>query len=514
MIKIFQYYVEVERSPHRLASVSTTWGAIVMGSPTLWCYIDSNQSRGAYLNSLARSKGAPLVVDYRGYQGRAGNLDLKRELKLFIDSVCGQLHRWQSASLQIDRDPKLSSALASHLACSPAPLLEELVINGIQSPLTSTFGDIDHLFGGVAQRLRHVELRHTSIPWNWGFLSHLHTLTIIADRFHTASHTAQILRGCPLLTELRLHMDSSQREDDVMVPGVPPIELQAVKVFALHLGTRALNHILQMVRIRNCTQFHISSSELPMSNIFSGATSHLIPVLTRLLSSADFIDIYLSTTQLTYKSYPVGDWNLPPLLISFYCPAAMPGTSLLGTLAWMLDHVHTSLPSIPVKLSIVALGLPLIELFDSLQLYPVINFSAQDDGRGSREVIPYLSDPVTVHGVSRWRLPSMRELFFEECSDIPLLEILSLVESRLGRSNVVEPEEQYELPVKLTKLCLPRRSKSSREAQLVAQKLEALVDVVYQGIGDELYHEDGEYDASDGSGSEGDGESDLLRPRD
>ncbi|KAG9000541.1 hypothetical protein FRB94_005359 [Tulasnella sp. JGI-2019a] len=66
MVKIFEYYVVMERSPHLLELVSVAWAAIVLNSPTLWCYINSYQRRGAYLNSLTRSKWSWSTGVFRG----------------------------------------------------------------------------------------------------------------------------------------------------------------------------------------------------------------------------------------------------------------------------------------------------------------------------------------------------------------------------------------------------------------------------------------------------------------
>ncbi|KAG9000540.1 hypothetical protein FRB94_005358 [Tulasnella sp. JGI-2019a] len=61
----------------------------------------------------------------------------------------------------------------------------------------------DHLFGGVAPRLRRLKSTNISIPWAEGLSSNLHTLVITTDG-PTAYQIAQVLYGCPLLIELSI----------------------------------------------------------------------------------------------------------------------------------------------------------------------------------------------------------------------------------------------------------------------------------------------------------------------
>ncbi|KAG9010774.1 hypothetical protein FRB94_009855 [Tulasnella sp. JGI-2019a] len=484
MIKIFQYYVEIERLPQRLASVSTTWAAIVMDSPTLWRYIDSNQPCEAYLNSLARSKGAPLVVEYSGSQWRLWREDshaVTKDLKLFINAVCREVHRWQSASLAMDEDPRFRRAIIDQLAHSPAPLLEKLEVSGTR---VLGFGTIRELFNEVAPRLRHIKMTDICIPWESGLFSGLRTLVVTGHSFTrpTVFQLARIMRDCPLLVELRIGCFSTPDEaDDTGQIRVQSIELLVMKTLSLELDPIALNFILQAIHIPACTRFHITS-RIPTGSIFSGATDHLIPVLSSMLLSADFIDIRLSATQFDYEAHHDKKNAQPLFSVSLDSLRNGQDASPSISLAWILDRIHPSTPPIPVNLSVNAWGLPLNELFTSLRPYLVTTLSVRDDGRRNQDILQCLTLPTLLHGVSCWHLPRLRALSFEECyGRISLNSILSLVESRLGRSVSAEPFGRRELPVMLTKLYVSSDRKDPANAEII-QRLTAVVDDVRHGL--------------------------------
>ncbi|KAG9026186.1 hypothetical protein FRB95_009328 [Tulasnella sp. JGI-2019a] len=476
IIKIFKYYVEIGGFPHSLELVSSVWAVIVRNSPILWRHINSNQPRSAYLNSLARSKDALLVVKYTGSQWRF-LYEVSEDLKLFMETACGQVHRWQSATLLMDTKPELSGALFDHLAQNPAPLLEKLDIDGTLAHFPSGSGHMNHLFGGVAPSLRHLTLKRILISWDSGFLSHLLTLTVMNHMLirPTASQMARIMHDCPLIVELGIECSRGLVEEGNIVPiGVQLIELLALKVLSLHLTPIALNYILQVIRIPNCTQFHIIS-EIPADNIFSGATDHLIPVLAAVLHSAEFIEIYLSATHLDYTARQ-NNRNL--IIIMLGCEGEQGDESPLSTLGWMLDHIHSPSLSIPIELSINAQGLPLAELFASFQPYPITAFKILLDP--NQEILQHLTRPVALDGVSCWHLPSLQELSLGEWCGISLNAVLSLVESRLGRLDSGDLSGQCEPPVKLLKLRLTGGAGRVRNVHIV-QKLKALVDdVVFQ----------------------------------
>ncbi|KAG9026185.1 hypothetical protein FRB95_009327 [Tulasnella sp. JGI-2019a] len=348
-------------------------------SPTLWRYIDSNPPHGAYLNSLAKSKHVPLVVQYTDSHRRYRN-NVSDDLRLFMEAAFGQVHPWQSVVINLNSE--LSGALFNRLVQSPAPLLEELEITGTMSDLVG-FGHMDRLLDGAAPRLRHLTLADILISWDSGILSPLLTLDVTEE--HTpigpaAFQLARIMRDCPLIVELNIECSIMAIEEVDVVPiGVQSIELPSLKVLSLHITPVALGSILQVIRIPNCTQFHIFS-EIPASNNFLGATGHLVPVLSAILLSAEFIEICLSATQLDYNVYQ-DDRNLFRVMLDSKWERQ--DASPLSTLAWILDRIHPLPSSIPIELSINGNNLPLTELLASLRPYPIIALNIRHSGRSN-----------------------------------------------------------------------------------------------------------------------------------
>ncbi|KAG8998387.1 hypothetical protein FRB94_009854 [Tulasnella sp. JGI-2019a] len=377
----------------------------------------------------------------------------------------------------MDKGPGLWWALIDYLAHSPAPLLEELQVIGIGRAGFEKMPNVSHR---VAPCLRHIELTDIYVPWESGLLSHLHTLVITGHSFNgpTTFRLARIMRDCQLLIELRIGCFSTPDGAGETGPiGAQSIELLAMKTLYLELDPIALNSTLQAIRIPACTRFHIPSP-IPTGNVFSGVTNHLIPVLSPMLLSVDFIDIRLSTNQLAYEACYGNRNSQSSFSVSLNSLWSEQDASPLSTLMWMLGHIHPSSLPIPVKPSIDTQSLPLGELFTTLRPYPITTLSVRDDGHQNEDILQWLTQSTKSHGVSYWHLSRLRELSFERCYyRVSLNGILSLVESRLGRSGSTEPSGQPELPLALTKIHISHHQENNRANREVLQKLSALVDV-------------------------------------
>ncbi|KAG9029838.1 hypothetical protein FRB95_004790 [Tulasnella sp. JGI-2019a] len=499
LIQIFHYYTESEKSPHCLALVSSMWATIVMESPTLWGYIHSSQPRATYLNSLARSKETPLQVSY--IPSHWNDAD-PRDLKLFIESVCAQVHRWQSAILGLDWEPELSGALASHLT-SPAPLLEKLEILANEYRFPIGCRGLHNLFGGVTPRLRSLEVKDVYLPWDSGlFLSRLHTLKISGSECSGPStyQMVQILRGCPGLTHFSIFCHFFvDVEEDTIPTSLQPINLPAINDFSLHHSPEGLNYILKIIRIPTCARFHISSLNT-MENVFSGTDRHLIPVLSPIVLSAASVWIMISTGELMYRVHPAGgEESRSAFSISLKLYHQLEDASPLSSLAPIPGFIHSATLSKPISLTIATPGISLTKLFTTLHSHFITKINVREHGHAGEDIISFLAQPVVVRGTLHWRVPTLRELSFEGCYDVPLHEVLSLVESRLGQGGTTNAPGRRNLPVKLTKLCLPVYSRNPFDAG-VLQKLRSLVDDVEPHLNANSDTEDMTYGEWDGNG--------------
>ncbi|KAG8882479.1 hypothetical protein FRB97_008208 [Tulasnella sp. 331] len=198
-----------------LSRVSSDWAKMVKNSPSLWGLLDSALSAATQAQVLVMSKESPLEVvnDYplAGFMARAVE-------------VC---HRWRAfeyrgMSFNIEED---LIALEGKLV----PRLEELKINrGSPSCLKI------NLFGGKADRLRHVSLVGFSLPWDAAMLSGLRTL-ILVNLGTTAPSEEEVINmlcASPALVELTLRLFACERSGSTAQRG--SIELPVLTAFTLH----------------------------------------------------------------------------------------------------------------------------------------------------------------------------------------------------------------------------------------------------------------------------------------
>ncbi|KAG8993413.1 hypothetical protein FRB94_010816 [Tulasnella sp. JGI-2019a] len=228
------------RDLHRLASVSFGWAALIKNSPSLWAVARSVYPAPAQSLALKKSKDSALEVVCKAAEVIRRNPD-------FIDRVAVHLQRWGSAVLFVH-----TIDLIAPLCASSAPLLNDLTIR-VNSDTSDRPGVVMDLFGGKAERLRHLALERCWIPWDSGILSGLETLDLMNMKCQGPSlpHFISVLKSSPNLTTFRIQQFHIWADED---DEINPIELGSLKSCTIvgvnNLTTRSL---LACIRAPACS---------------------------------------------------------------------------------------------------------------------------------------------------------------------------------------------------------------------------------------------------------------------
>ncbi|KAG8862125.1 hypothetical protein FRB96_002155 [Tulasnella sp. 330] len=453
-----RYYVRIRN----IALVSTTWAEFVFKSPMLWRYIHWGQSQNDLLNSLRRSKGCPLVIEYKNVR--------KEELLVpFVDVACQEIHRWQRADIEIS-DPWTPSSelLLSCLGGSSAPLLKELQLSYESTPPYRPFSP----FSQRVEGLRALSFQYVPIDWASPRLTKLESLVLCGDSeiSPSASQLAQVLRACPGLVCLEIHYNPSATDPvpinrSTLPTDTTPIELPALTAFYMHVNLAVATYILEVVRIPACEKFTIEVRG-PHNTFLSDALRHHTSVLASRVASAPSIDIHVADPFLRYEASEIS-----------IC--LMPLEARPEDLTWIINHIHPL--SVPTSLIITSPHFPT----SALEVPSLACSVTRLDPYDNRNIFHYLSQPVTVEGARRFPLPNLRELRLDSFTELEPQDFIPLVECRLGGIGAcsesewerLQREDWPELPARFSILHLPSAYRS-RKTKIAVRKLKKLVDTL------------------------------------
>ncbi|KAG8864824.1 hypothetical protein FRB96_003410 [Tulasnella sp. 330] len=371
-----------------LSRVSSDWAKMVKNSPALWGLLDSALSAATQAQVLVMSKESPLEVvnDYplAGFMARAVE-------------VC---HRWRAfeyrgMSFNIEED---LIALEGKLV----PRLEELKINrGSPSCLKI------NLFGGKADRLRHVSLVGFSLPWDAAMLSGLRTL-ILVNLGTTAPSEKEVINmlcASPALVELTLRLFACERSGSTAQRG--SIELPVLTAFTLHeIDVLTAHQLLTLIRIPKCTIFRVSLESTPIIELFSeNSTAHLVPSIRRIMAAHPVVRVEIRSSEILILCRTAAMKNLEIRITEGTLTS-----ELVARLVSLVDHPELSLELVitpmPDDIQLETI-LPMLTsscvvknlILESLSGYLVTAPEA---------VIQFLTEPVFEGGRWRWPLPNLQ----------------------------------------------------------------------------------------------------------
>ncbi|KAG8982704.1 hypothetical protein FRB93_007925 [Tulasnella sp. JGI-2019a] len=443
-----------------LALVCQEWREILHITPSLWVNIRSDHPRQAYLECLARSGNVPLHI----FANELGVHNTKARQE-FRERICHEVHRWQSVEISV-----MSMDLLKELERLPAPLLERLTIR--YEGIAVRDSGPTSLFCGSASKLRHATLINVRLPWMTDILAGLKTLDI--SNVRAASPSAQqvvhVLRSCPDLTSLKLHIWS---ESDLgpIPPNTLTIDLPRLEHLSIAVHPLMTQNLLQRVRIPMCKTLRVDHDK-PTGPTFSAETKHLIPCLSSMLCTTSQLTIRLAAATLQYEATgqttEADGQSVQCICINSSNNRFTRNNDnnyALETLSWLLDNIHTLSFSSPVFLHISDINSPhvIMSIMDQLSSVVTELHLALTD-ISSKFILSYLAEPVKL-GVGssatlKWPLPNLKELSVEWCHNLSPEVVLTCVQRRAGRGPGGRADRE-ELPITLSKLVLPEGSSTA-----------------------------------------------------
>ncbi|KAG8876424.1 hypothetical protein FRB98_007278, partial [Tulasnella sp. 332] len=175
-------------------------------------------------------------------------------------------------------------------------------------------------------------------------------------------------------------------------------------------------YIFLVLRIPACEKFSIAVTILKYTFI-SEAQQHHTSVLTSQVAFAAVISISFSEQGLCYEASEGG---------SIYLKAP---ESLTDSLAWIINCIHRPEPSVHTRLSISTPDF----LLSALTMCRLASSFTTLDVYKNRDIIYYLSQPMTLEAFPCFPLPNLRELALESFTELKPQGVIPVAESRFGR---------------------------------------------------------------------------------
>ncbi|KAG9002894.1 hypothetical protein FRB94_003517 [Tulasnella sp. JGI-2019a] len=302
LVRIFAFTSTVDQYLKHLVwigLVSRYWSRIIFETPSLWARISSSYNYQANEAAIIRSRGHPLLVDYNEHDRRG--LMAMGQWRPFLILATREAYRWQAASFHMVY--KSALAILRNYVNLPAPMLEDLKISLKEHGEVTLVTESLDIFGGGADRLRHLDLYQFPIHWDSRILSRLGTLKISAEKLSyrpTTNQIIDILRRCPNLLAFQLrYRGQVDTHVSVAMLETEPVDLLVLTSFTLDLdGPKAFHQILSSVRIPACTTF-----ALACSSTTSDTLGYLPAALLSAIQRLPKIEVRLSASNLALTGW-------------------------------------------------------------------------------------------------------------------------------------------------------------------------------------------------------------------
>ncbi|KAG9016431.1 hypothetical protein FRB93_010680 [Tulasnella sp. JGI-2019a] len=437
-----------------LMLVCSQWGALI-DTPSLWAYVSSYQSISVMKKSLFKSKNAPLDVVYTSYASEPKPIWSKR--KEIDDLLLTNAHRWRSFEFQGSAQSSSGGARSDatfmdRLHHITAPGLNSI---SLRSPKHMAFGPF---FIAKADRLRHIFLQRCSIPWDSGLLSGLKTLKIrsLDDRGPSPDQFISFLQASPGLVELSI--GDWEPGSNKLLKHAEPIDLHLLETLKMwHVSPHIADHLLAVLRIPNCTKFHLTQYNHRQDSMLFGPTMEpLFPMLRAIMASCDYTHLEVYKLGLFVTSEKDEEEMLKIESSKHSTPEGWPITIIEGLRNLVDSTTAASSVHLTIRTDVGSALFPTaLHLMESSCPIERLTLVQQEfDWEGSNQVdgiLELLAKSAAIDGVNRWLLPNMK-----------ILEIIQetwrtqewLVYMVLHRYVDRGPREPYELPEMLQDLRL------------------------------------------------------------
>ncbi|KAJ7695962.1 hypothetical protein B0H17DRAFT_1198287 [Mycena rosella] len=201
--------------PVAISHVCSTWRAIALHTPSLWCRISLDPQQRMWRERIYRAKACPLDVQLLPWRTtRPGGIVAQQHLDVHLVQLCMHLvspfiHRWRSLEIILPAyEPFLANAALSPCCLqkkrAKASLLEDLTLVYRANDDTKEFC----LFSGYTPRLRRVTVDGLRLTWlpslfrNLTFLDYTHHGFSAGD--DAVAEILSMLAVCAGLHELRI----------------------------------------------------------------------------------------------------------------------------------------------------------------------------------------------------------------------------------------------------------------------------------------------------------------------
>lgn len=403
------------RALHALASVSKRWDTLVRGSPSLWTVASTDGPSWQVSTMLRRSRHTPLDVVIRNgaYQG-----DKWRESVL--DPILHQSDRWRSLTLGRSMNVDVKAVMSL-----PMPKLVRLDIEDSRG-MKESFD----LSAELLSRLQELRLRNVNVQWDplLRNLSALDLCSLAPPSRLSLTQISTILGASEFLESLSLGRGA-------LADAVPDSSAGALLVLA-HLTKLSLKdlpvahiaHLMISIHAPKCRSLEIISSPDETGTVttaepLSERISHWIEPVRRIL--------------LSIESLVISVFGLSGIISDLSRPTSLnikdPYIGEKSFLSWF-DPLITSLSAaLPINLNIrnvlksdILLNLGLLDAVTELHIV--------SSHVPAAAWTKHLGTPMDVDGVTKWPLPLLQILEFDNCNPDPV-RLLNMIAKRYKKGD-------------------------------------------------------------------------------
>ncbi|KAG9046482.1 hypothetical protein FS837_004325 [Tulasnella sp. UAMH 9824] len=429
-----QEYFEHKRPSHveyllTLATVSSQFFSVVMGTGTLWAVVDSRCSPSQVKRCIERSGGASIIVRYNSQ--RRYWRERTMAPTWWVDSLISEhVTRWRDAELAVDSEEELENL--SELAVSQ---LERIALYYGYVPHQKPV----HLFGGNAPKLRIIDLHGIHIHWEWD-LSTIENLRSLVLRYVKISKASvgsflSAIRSSLMLQKLIIRDIRLDRAIEV-IPMSPSWLYNLKEIKIREVDPAVSRYFFEAIRAPNVEIAAVDCPRKGNTEVLGQLLRCLDNSIVHHVEQSQHIELQISDRATRVSLFT--DLG-PPVVLDLDGHHVNP-----NPVGWVLENIvtHRKRSTLGVRLpSRASYNLPNIFPF-LLGLKDVTKLELESDGCGSAIEPTLLSCPLSRASGEQWLWPRLTDVTVSGTEwESAGQDILAIVKGRLEGSLMVRGAE-------------------------------------------------------------------------
>ncbi|KAG8949909.1 hypothetical protein FRC04_008212 [Tulasnella sp. 424] len=415
-----------------LASVSSTWLALVRSTPSLWAVLESSCSLSFLPIVIRNSKSSLLNIrlewEAHGFQHRT-NKDKEHHQKflqaVFVPSL---IERWSSVYIDLPPDTgPIKQLIESSFPNLRSVHFGQALWGWKQGPV--------NLLGGDTGRLEEFRIKSIPVQWDNAKLTGLRLLDLKWEAPTSSAKLLSLLAASPSLESLKLTGlpgPFSSEQGNLETINLP--RLRELVLFENAAGR--VVPLLQSIRPLSLAKFRITHDTYTRGyeDDFISALDtlgHLAPALQSTLILATNLELAVSGQSIKFIAHRETE---------IYFEINLTKTQPSKVFKWISEVITPDFEESSIRSTKVALNREWGSPNNRMAFLPVMEWLGDiteltlNDPYVSTEVLKWLSERVTTENEVEWRCSRLEKLTIP-CPLVRLTDVRNFAKSRYGGSN-------------------------------------------------------------------------------